>query len=118
MRPTLMFPLMAAGLLAIGTATMTPASPALRSGPAPAFQRVSLETDLAAAPGCADIAPLFRSYMPSRVAWRPAAAPQAGEDAAPDGLAPAMHQAMHLCAVERFDPRRPFSGARSAVYHL
>ena len=117
-----MLPLMAAGLLASGLASMTPASSAHRAAPASALQRVSLEPDLAAAPGCADIAPLFRSFMPSRVAYDPAGAPPAAQGqaprAAPEDLAPAMHQAMQLCAVERFDPRRPFSGARSAVYHL
>ncbi|MDJ0387641.1 hypothetical protein QMO56_05910 [Roseomonas sp. E05] len=113
-----MLPLMAAGLLAIGTASMTPASPAPRSGPA--FQRVALEANLAAPPGCAESAPLFRSYMPSRVAYRPAAADRKSapppDSLAEESLTPAMHQAVQLCAVEKFDPARPFSGARKAVY--
>lgn len=104
---------------------MTPASPA----PRPAgFQPVSLNQGLATAPGCAETAPLFRSNMPSRIAYSPVAEQRTGEQReaargqaeaeAEEPPAPAMHQALHLCVVERFDPRKPFSGARSAVYHL
>lgn len=64
--------------------------------------------------------------MPSRISYRPSAGQPAGEAAPAEAEgtetgeppAPAMHQAMHLCVVERFDPKKPFSGARSAVYHL
>ncbi|MXP64850.1 hypothetical protein E0493_15970 [Roseomonas sp. M0104] len=120
MRPTLVLPLMAAGLVAAATASLTPASLAPGSSPAAAFQRVALESDAAAGPTCAESSPLFRSFMPSRVAYwptagQPAPAPQAEAE---DFPAPAMHQALQLCAVERFNPRRPFSGANKAVYRL
>jgi len=115
-----MLPLMAAGLLLVTTASMTPASPALSPSPAPAFQRVALGDNSDAGPTCAESSPLFRSFMPSRVAYWPTAGQSAPEPQAEaeDPPAPAMHQALHLCAVERFDPRRPFSGANKAVYHL
>ena len=29
---------------------------------------------------------------------------------------PAMRQALHLCVVERFDPLKPFGGARRALH--
>ncbi|MFC4167551.1 hypothetical protein [Teichococcus aestuarii] len=74
---------------------------------------------LAAAPGCAESAPLFRSNMPRFVRWQPAAA-EAGEAVpeAAEEIPPAMHQALHLCVVEKFQPRRPFGGASKALYRL
>lgn len=128
MRPTsLLTPLAAVVLGALTQASMAPASPVTAAAPPAAamFRPVALQ-GMAENPGCAQTAPLFRSMMPSRVAWRPAGqnnatdAPE--EELASEDLAaepePAMHQALHLCAVERFNPRRPFSGASKAVWHL
>ncbi|PHK95083.1 hypothetical protein CR162_10050 [Pseudoroseomonas rhizosphaerae] len=79
-----------------------------------------------AAPGCAESAPLFRSHMPRLIGWRPVDTelPRAepglppGPEAESGEVPPAMHQALHLCVVERFQPRRPFGGASKALYRL
>lgn len=118
---------------------------------------------MAAAPGCAQSAPLFRSHMPRLVAWQPGAPaawklqnvaqvkgrpegptgrqgrPQAGRQQAErqqagraqpghqaeaeaqvedPATAPAMHQALHLCVVDRFSPSQPLGGASRALYRL
>lgn len=97
------------------------------SGQSPGLQRVALKPaalgqGLPAAPGCAESAPLFRSHMPRLIGWRPVEAemPQQAPEAAPEAeeVQPAMHQALHLCVVERFQPQRPFGGASKALYRL
>jgi hypothetical protein len=121
MHPTsLLSPLAAVVIGALTQASMTPASPA----PAASVQQVALLRPvtlqgMAETPGCAQSAPLFRSVMPSRIAWH-AAGDKAPADAAPAEAEPepAMHQALHLCVVETFNPRRAFSGASKAVYRL
>ncbi|WP_419898359.1 hypothetical protein [Roseomonas sp. USHLN139] len=101
------------------------------------------ENGLAQAPGCAQSAPLFRSHMPRLVAWQgqdrplrqdatPLRVSQAkGQpegstdrqgrplpDAEDPATTPAMHQAVHLCVVDRFSPQQPLGGASRAVYRL
>lgn len=85
---------------------------------------------MASAPGCAQSAPLFRSAMPHFVSWqeakapKPDSTPQRAPGTAPGAAPfiepqePAMHQALHLCVVDRFAPSRPLGGASRAVYRL
>ncbi|MFZ6762426.1 MULTISPECIES: hypothetical protein [Acetobacterales] len=75
---------------------------------------VSVQGGLAHSPGCAEDSPLFRSMMPQQIADRPAGAQGPEDEAAPPE--PAMRQALHLCVVERFDPLKPFGGARRALH--
>ncbi|MCQ4160949.1 hypothetical protein NON00_13525 [Roseomonas sp. GC11] len=89
------------------------------------LHRVALSQGLADAPGCAESAPLFRSAMPRLVGWQPVSGKQTVEGKATPSPAPAppapafaMHQALHLCVVDRFSPSRPLGGAARAVHRL
>lgn len=101
--------------------------------PSPPLQRVALGQGVAGqelppTPGCSEQAPLFRSYMPRLVGFKSARGPEpvppedpawsVAEEAAPEEPVPAMHQALHLCVVEQFQPGRPFTGASKAIYRL
>ncbi|MFC3125011.1 hypothetical protein ACFOD4_08060 [Pseudoroseomonas globiformis] len=105
-------------------ASMAPASPAsglVPDGRPSLLRPAGLQHGLAEDPACSRMAPLFRSVMPQRVAWQTVATPEADPEAAAEAEVPpepAMHQALHLCAVEKLDPKRPFSGAARAVYRL
>jgi hypothetical protein len=113
--------------IALGATLFAPRATAPLS--TPQLQRVALGQGLSGTPGCAESAPLFRSHMPRLVGWRPAGqhadqkAPQAMPEAEPEApeaaeVQPAMHQALHLCVVEKFTPRLPFGGASNALYRL
>lgn len=117
MRRHLLLPLLA--VVALGAAPQLPRTP---TSPAPlpaGFQRVAVSEGVATAPGCAEDSPLFRSMMPDRISYRPASE-KAEKGEAPEAEAappePAMRQALHLCVVETFDPRRPFGSLRRIVH--
>lgn len=111
-------------VVALGASISAPwtAEPRSAAFPAAGLQRVSLGQGMAEVTGCSDSAPLFRSHMPRLVGWEQEAskAPLAlpAEDVETEEVPPAMHQALHLCVVEKFQPQRPFNGASKALYRL